>query len=246
MRSRPELEAIVPTRSGDPVQPRKLIRDRAREAIAEAILDGTFQPGEVLDDAELQKWLQISRTPIRQALYALSIEGLIDMAPQSHTRVVEPKREYAISYLQTTGVLVSGVTELVAHAVAPPQREEIVRLVEGLVETARARDHSGFVKAMAGYFSELNALNPNPILAQLSRQAMVALGYYVSVAIPPSDVPWDLVAAQQELLLSAWRVGDPESILRATHRTFGLGGVRWADEWPAGGDGDQGRTQLLV
>src|SRR3954452_18488595 len=94
----------IPEPAGNPAAPRQLIRDRAYTAIKTAILDGSLLPGERLDDAELQRWLAVSRTPIRQALYALTLEGLVETAPQSHTRVVSPRAEKARENLQTIGV----------------------------------------------------------------------------------------------------------------------------------------------
>ena len=102
--------------------PRRLIRDQAYDAIQKAILDGDFKPGEVLDDAELQQWLKMSRTPIRQALYALTLEGLIETAPQAHTRVIRPRPEQAVDYLQAIGVLVVGATTLAYRETTPDDR----------------------------------------------------------------------------------------------------------------------------
>ena len=210
----------------EPVQRRQLIRDRAYQSIQKAILDGTFQPGEALDDARLQEWLHISRTPIRQALYALSIEGLIDMAPQAHTRVVLPRNEDALAYLQATGVLVAGVTELAADVVSPAQREQLVEVLNEVVDAARNRDLAAFVNSQRRYFREINGINPNAILAQLSAQAMVALGYYLSVVAHGSDIEWRDLAVQYELLIAGWRAADPETVVSVTRRIFGLRGAR--------------------
>jgi DNA-binding GntR family transcriptional regulator len=220
--------------SAAPEQRRLLIRDRAYRSIQDAILDGTFQPGEALDDGRLQEWLQISRTPIRQALYALSLEGLIDMAPQAHTRVVLPRREDAMAYLQATGVLIAGVTELSADAASSDQRERLADSLRRIVTAAREHDTAAFIAAQRAYFREVNGINPNPVLAQLSGQAMIALGYYLSVVAHASDIDWDEVAAQHELLMAGWRAGDPETVVMVTRRIFGLRGARWVTTLNAG------------
>lgn len=46
------------------------------ERIKRAILEGTFAPGEPLVEAQLGKWCQVSRTPIREALGRLEQDGL--------------------------------------------------------------------------------------------------------------------------------------------------------------------------
>ena len=66
---------------------RDLLRDRAYAAIRDAIVDGTLAPGERLRDAELCKWLGLSRTPVREALGRLEQDGLVESAPQRYTQV---------------------------------------------------------------------------------------------------------------------------------------------------------------
>jgi DNA-binding GntR family transcriptional regulator len=68
---------------------RHLLRETAYEKLCEAIVDGTFAPGEALHDGELCGWLGLSRTPVRDALSRLRDEGLVEMAPQRYTRVAD-------------------------------------------------------------------------------------------------------------------------------------------------------------
>jgi GntR family transcriptional regulator, vanillate catabolism transcriptional regulator len=51
------------------------------DLIREAILGGTVNAGERLNEVQLSKSLAVSRTPVRAALQALAGEGLLDYAP---------------------------------------------------------------------------------------------------------------------------------------------------------------------
>ncbi len=53
----------------------------ATELIREAILDGRLQPGQRLKEEDLARQLGISRTPVREALLMLQVEGLIVATP---------------------------------------------------------------------------------------------------------------------------------------------------------------------
>jgi DNA-binding GntR family transcriptional regulator len=66
---------------------RHLLRDSAYATLCSAIVSGTLAPGERLHDAQLCRWLGLSRTPIREALIRLEEEGLVELAPQRFTRV---------------------------------------------------------------------------------------------------------------------------------------------------------------
>lgn len=71
------------------VSPRTLLRDSAYALLRDAIVDGTFVPGEQLRENELQRWLGVSRTPIREALTRLQHAGLIVTLPGRSTIVSE-------------------------------------------------------------------------------------------------------------------------------------------------------------
>ncbi len=74
---------IPPTAGVD----RSLLRDDVFRRLRDAIVDGTFQPGEQLKDGELAEWLGVSRTPIREALLRLGTSGLVVAIPGRSTTV---------------------------------------------------------------------------------------------------------------------------------------------------------------
>ena len=63
-------------------------KDRSFSQIQRWIIDGTLQPGEKLNDADLAGALGVSRTPIREALQLLEGQGLVEMHPGKDTRVI--------------------------------------------------------------------------------------------------------------------------------------------------------------
>lgn len=203
-------------------RPRRLIRDQAYDAIRRAILDGTFLPGEVLDDAALQRWLQISRTPIRQALYALTLEGLVETAPQAHTRVVRPRPEQALDYLQALGVMMVGVTALANEVTSADDRLELREMLARAIGGLAERDHKSYVSELERYFSRLNALCSNATLSRLVDQTSIVLGYNLTVIFQSMDVPWDELSAEYSALAAAWETGQTEFVEKATKVVFHL------------------------
>ena len=55
--------------------------------IEEAINSGEYLPGDALDEAALAKQFGVSRTPVREALLQLSVQGLVKIVPRSGTYV---------------------------------------------------------------------------------------------------------------------------------------------------------------
>ncbi len=77
----------MPIPTGSPAVDRSLLRDDVYRRLRDAIVDGTFLPGEQLKDGELAEWLGVSRTPVREALLRLGGSGLVVALPGRSTRV---------------------------------------------------------------------------------------------------------------------------------------------------------------
>jgi len=67
--------------------PRRLLREEAYLQLRDAILSGTLEPGAPIRLDEVAVALDLSRTPVREALARLAHEGLIESKPQVETRV---------------------------------------------------------------------------------------------------------------------------------------------------------------
>ncbi|MGY1733124.1 GntR family transcriptional regulator [Geodermatophilus sp. SYSU D01045] len=79
----------MPIPSTAPGVDRGLLRDDVYRRLRDAIVDGTFAPGEQLRDLELATWLGVSRTPVREALLRLAQGGLV-LARPGRSTVVSP------------------------------------------------------------------------------------------------------------------------------------------------------------
>ena len=64
------------------------LRIRVFNAIENAILDGEYKDGDSLNELKLSKELGVSRTPVREALMQLELEGLVRNGPNKGAVVV--------------------------------------------------------------------------------------------------------------------------------------------------------------
>ena len=63
------------------------LREVVFEALRDAIVHGEFEPGERLLEVALAKRLGVSRTPVREAIRMLELEGLVVMVPRKGAEV---------------------------------------------------------------------------------------------------------------------------------------------------------------
>ncbi|WP_448006526.1 GntR family transcriptional regulator [Agromyces bauzanensis] len=107
----------IPTDAAPP--DRTLLRDDVYRRLRDAIVDGTFEPGEQLKDGELAVWLGVSRTPVREALLRLGRGGLV---------VAQPGRSTIVSTLDRRAILnardvVAAMHELAVREAVPDLTE---------------------------------------------------------------------------------------------------------------------------
>lgn len=63
------------------------LRGRVFNAIREAILEGSYKQGDVLRESTIAIELGVSRTPVREAIRQLELEGLVQSIPNKETVV---------------------------------------------------------------------------------------------------------------------------------------------------------------
>lgn len=66
---------------------RRLLRDDVFTVVLERILSGELKPGRRLRDSDLTSWLNVSRTPVREALGRLVAIGLVTSSPNRFTEI---------------------------------------------------------------------------------------------------------------------------------------------------------------
>jgi DNA-binding GntR family transcriptional regulator len=100
-------------------------KERAFSQIQRWIIDGTLQPGEKLVDAELAEALGVSRTPVREALQLLEVQGLVEMHPGRDTRVQPVEKDDILKMYATLAALHSLAAETAATHISAEQIEQL-------------------------------------------------------------------------------------------------------------------------
>ncbi|WBX80928.1 GntR family transcriptional regulator [Virgibacillus salarius] len=100
----------IPSDHSRPV--RQSAKESAFNQIQQWIIDGTLQPGEKLNDSELAKALGVSRTPVRESLQLLEVQGFVKMFHGKATQVTEVEKESMNDLLPPLAVLQALSAEL--------------------------------------------------------------------------------------------------------------------------------------
>jgi DNA-binding GntR family transcriptional regulator len=121
--------------------------ERVRELIEEGIATGEFAPGMRLDETELALRFDVSRTPLREALFQLASAGIVEMQPRRGTIVAEVTPHRLVEMFEVMAELEAMCGRLAARRMSAQEHER-------LMEAHRACERSCKVMDPDGYYYE--------------------------------------------------------------------------------------------
>ncbi len=146
---------------------------QAYESLKALIISGEFSPGSDLDEGELVKLFSVSRTPVREALIRLSVEGLVTMKPSRGAKVSNLNFSDIADHLEIMDILTPSICYLVALRRTPSDLETIKTHVNEL-NANRQSDLTGRLDSMFKLHTTLGAATHNQSLAEIYRLATYA------------------------------------------------------------------------
>lgn len=105
------------------------LSDQVYELLREDLKSGDFQPGQRLLEVELAEKYKVSRTPVREALFQLSREGLLTGNERGYTTPIYTQADI-IHRLEVKRLLDPRVAERVAIDAEPQQVKALIKTFE--------------------------------------------------------------------------------------------------------------------
>lgn len=106
------------------------LRDVVFNTLRKAILRGELKPGERLMEIQLANKLGVSRTPIREAIRKLELEGLVLMIPRKGAEVAQITEKNMQDVLEVRKALEELSVQLACERITPEQVEEMKMAAE--------------------------------------------------------------------------------------------------------------------
>lgn len=103
------------------------LRDVVFETLRQAIITGEIEPGEKLLEVHIAKTLGVSRTPVREAIHSLELEGLAEINPRHGACVTKITEKSMKEVLEVRRALDTLTTELACERITEKQIMELER-----------------------------------------------------------------------------------------------------------------------
>jgi DNA-binding GntR family transcriptional regulator len=141
----------------------------AADVIREWIFDGRLEAGSRLKEEEIAREIGISRTPVREALFVLQAEGLVELIPNRGAIV----RGYDVNDVESLyslrAVLEGFAARRAAERMTPETLAELEASCERYVELRREGDPRGLIEENITFHSIILAAADHERLEQMTR-----------------------------------------------------------------------------
>ncbi|MEW6029580.1 MAG: GntR family transcriptional regulator [Chloroflexota bacterium] len=195
---------------------RRSLRDEVFEVLHKRIIAGAVPPGGWLRQEEIASQLNVSQTPVREALDLLVSAGLAERVPYRGVRVVELTAEEIVDAYGLRLLLEPAAARLAAERADPAQVESLKRLHERMRGLVTLNDMSALRQLSREFHERIVRAAGSPLLARLYQ--MVANNFpdwmlYEAMFHHPEVLDASLTGDQDEhlRLIEAIAARDPEA-----------------------------------
>ena len=116
------------------------LRDAVFMSLRKAILTGKIGPGERLTEVKLGKLLGTSRTPIREAIRMLELEGLVTIVPGSGARVSRMTVEDLQEVMEIRSALEQFSAGLASEWITESEKDELRDACSAFIKSTQTGD----------------------------------------------------------------------------------------------------------
>jgi DNA-binding GntR family transcriptional regulator len=148
------------------------------ERIRGLVLGGDYEPGAALSEVRLAEHFAVSRTPVREALKQLQVEGLVDIRPKVGTFVRRMTRREIVEMFEVKEILEGMAARLMARRGPLPEWSVLEANLVASERAARHADVAAYAPLVHDFHELLIKGSDNLKLAEHYRTLMNQLAYH--------------------------------------------------------------------
>lgn len=149
---------------------RPSLAEEAAAKLRDLILLEKVPPGLPLNERELSDLLGISRTPVREAIKQLELDGLVEYTETRRPRVADPSMETLAQWLMVQGALEGLAGEQACLLASDAELEHIASMQKKMIELADSGDRLKLFGLDMDFHRSIVAAAHNPPLRETHDQ----------------------------------------------------------------------------
>jgi DNA-binding GntR family transcriptional regulator len=155
--------------------PRASLHEQVAQRLRQMLVENQIAPGAKLNERELSEVLQVSRTPLREAIKMLAAEGLVELLPNRGAIAVELTEADVLNTFEVMAGLEALSGELAAQRITDAELAEIRAMHFEMLAAYTRRDLPGYYRLNSQIHRAINAAAKNPVLTATYNQVNARL-----------------------------------------------------------------------
>lgn len=166
-----------------------------RKNIEEEIISGKLLPGDPLNEAEIAKRFNVSRTPAREALLQLAAQGMVVIIPRSGIYVSRMSVRELLAMFEVLAEMEGICAKFAARRMNANERERLKQIHEDGAVFETTQDQAGYAKNNADFHNALYLGAHNPFLME---QILYIRRRTQAYRQNPFQAPWRISKSRNE------------------------------------------------
>ncbi len=176
------------------------LRDVVFNTLRQGILKGELEPGERLMEVALAERLGVSRTPIREAIRKLELEGLVIMIPRKGAEVASISEKSMRDVLEVRRALEEVAVELACKRITPEQMEDLKRAYRVFASSIDSKDLISIAQKDEAFHEAIYHATQNQKLEQMINNLREQMYRYRLEYIKDKDKRHILVEEHKQIM----------------------------------------------
>ena len=143
------------------------LRDVVFNTLRGAILRGDLKPGQRLMEIQLANQLGVSRTPVREAIRKLELEGLVKMVPRKGAEVAQISEKHLKDVLEVRSALEEVAGELACERMSSEELDELKRVNKLFLQVIESDDITAIANVDESFHMVIYGATRNERLSQM-------------------------------------------------------------------------------
>jgi DNA-binding GntR family transcriptional regulator len=155
--------------------PRAALHEQVAHRLRQMLVEGRIAPGAKLNERELSEVLNVSRTPLREAIKMLAAEGLVELVPNRGAIALQLTEQDVMNTFEVMAGLEAQSGELAAQRITDAELDEIRAMHYEMLAAYTRKDLSTYYTLNAKIHRAINAAAKNPVLSATYNQVNARL-----------------------------------------------------------------------
>ncbi len=187
--------------------PRAALHEQVANRLRQMLVENRIAPGAKLNERELSEVLNVSRTPLREAIKMLAAEGLVELLTNRGAIAVELTEADVLNTFEVMAGLEAQSGELAAQRITDAELVEIKAMHFEMLAAYTRRDLPTYYRLNSAIHSAINAAAKNPVLTVTYQQVNARL-QALRFRSNQDGEKWKAAVKEHEQMISALEARD--------------------------------------